>query len=85
MTFRCHTCNAEIRWAEIDGKRIPLNKRRVRAYEVYKERWTTLHVGDLSDLHPAADNLPPPGTPHLVHISHFITCPQASSHSKSKT
>lgn len=66
----CDSCDAQIVWAEIDGKRIPLNKRRVRSYH-----WWQNIEGD-HDFFEARD---------LVHISHFITCPQASKWGKRKT
>jgi hypothetical protein len=72
-TTPCESCGAEVIWAEIDGKRIPLNKRRVRAY-----------------LGPVDEGFVPGGGLRcfekraLVHISHFVTCPNASSHSKGR-
>jgi hypothetical protein len=68
-TTPCESCGAEVIWAEIDGKRIPLNKRRVRAY-----------------LGPVDEGFAVPRFEKraLVHISHFVTCPNASSHSKGR-
>ncbi len=66
VSDRCKSCGAEILWAEIDGKRIPLNKRRVRAYR----------SNDFRELRCGDDSV------YLVHISHFVACPNASEHSK---
>lgn len=60
---KCRSCGAEIIWAETtEGKRIPLNKTRVRGY---------LPVQRDGGRSPLAEEM------GLACISHFITCPQA--------
>lgn len=73
MKTTCSTCGAEIIWAKIDGKAIPLNKRRVRAYR---------QMGDVMRSGERTDGDDEWFFENLVHISHFVTCPQASQHSK---
>lgn len=31
-TSKCRSCDSDIVWADVNGKKIPLNKRRVRVY-----------------------------------------------------
>jgi len=69
----CKSCGAPSVWAVIDGKRIPLNKVRVR---VYRERRKEL--GDGFEEIRGNDR-----KPALFHISHFVTCPHASEHGRS--
>ena len=71
-TEPCKSCGAEMVWAEIDGKRVPLNKRRVRVYRAQHES-----LGDGFEEVRGND-----GKAALFHISHFITCPHAAEHSK---
>jgi hypothetical protein len=67
---KCKSCGAEIVWAKTqEGKTMPLNARRVRAYRL-KELETGEPVAEPSD--------------EPVYISHFLTCPQASQWSKGK-
>lgn len=75
----CSSCGAQILWAVINGKPIPLNWRRVRAYVVEdygKEEFKELLGCDLGGAHDLGDD------PLLVRVSHFISCPQASEHSR---
>jgi len=71
----CRSCGAEIIWADIGGKRIPLNKRRVRAYRRRMDQDPDGHIHEIR-----GENL----EPALFHISHFVTCPNASEHGKRK-
>lgn len=67
----CKSCGAEIVWiTDQGGKRIPLNKRRVRIYSYDKENKARCGYAIHTD-----------GTPLLTYISHFVTCPNASDHS----
>ena len=81
MTDRCSSCGAQIVWAKFKDKAIPLNKRRVRAYLAEEGDFHLLENTDLSGF----PGWPEVEAPLLVHISHFLTCPNASSHSKAKT
>lgn len=79
---KCSTCGAAIVWAVLkDGQKIPLNYRRTRAYVLDRapdgqpgaDRVVVkLHGGKAADL-------------DLFYVSHFLTCPDASSHSRGKT
>ena len=77
MTDRCRSCGAEVVFAKVDGRTQILNKRRVRAYIAFDEEMTLLRDHHLEDA------VGP--DPTLVYVSHFLTCPNASSHSRSKT
>ena len=69
MTSKCESCGADIIWiTDQDGTRLPVNKTRVRVYLV-----TGLYVA-----------LDEARKPSLFRISHFVTCPNATSHSKTK-
>lgn len=75
---QCDSCGASIIWIkDQNGTRIPLNKGRVRVYTSDgpqpAERWLYA-VGE--------NDHPLDGKPRLFHISHFITCPNATHHSK---
>lgn len=74
-TSKCKSCGAAILWVKDQwGKVLPVNKRRVRAYH--------MHVPDAkvaTCLHHGGKDM----KPYLVHISHFLTCPDATKHSKS--
>ena len=68
----CSSCGAKILFVtDQDGTRLPVNKRRVRVYcSGFDSKWRFLQD--------------PEDRPLLYHISHFVTCPDASSHSKTK-
>lgn len=63
---KCPSCGAAIVWADCGGKAIPLNWTRARAYVVCVAEGKTIAEED----------------PSLVHISHFLTCPNVSQHSR---
>lgn len=72
----CEKCGAALIWAQgvkADGTRgwIPMNKRRVRAYDISEDG-----LGPPEFLVVERDR-----KPLLVHISHFVTCPNASEFS----
>lgn len=63
---RCKTCNARILWADIGGKRIPLNYARVRVYEpIVRNGDVFVEVSKVGS-----------DQPQLYYVSHFLTCPQ---------
>ncbi len=68
----CSSCGAKIIWIkDQNGTRIPVNKTRVRTYfEVEGGEWC--FTPDNSGT----------GKACLYHISHFLTCPDSSEHSK---
>ncbi len=70
MSDKCKSCGAEIIWVkDQDGTRRALNKTRVRVYcSGFDSKWRFLQD--------------PEDRPLLYHISHFLTCPNASSHTK---
>ncbi len=69
MTSKCTSCGGDIVWIkDQDGTRLPVNKTRVRVYEG-------------SGLYVALDEA---RKPSLFRISHFLTCPNATGHSKAK-
>lgn len=73
-TAKCDSCGAEIIWIKDQkDKRLPVNKRRVRVYDqTLSAGWhfkEALHTDDA----------------RLFYISHFITCPNATQHSKENT
>ena len=72
----CSSCGAKIVWAAIGGKPIPLNWRRTRAYLEDGDGFKELLACDFSQAEDLGDD------PVLVRISHFLTCPQASEHSR---
>jgi len=67
---RCKSCDQEVIWIEDqNGTKLLVNKLRVRAYS------------------PSSPGVfvywaTPDGEPELVYISHFVTCPKATQHSK---
>jgi hypothetical protein len=66
----CEGCGADIIWIKDQkGTRVPLTKRRVRAYMV---------DGAAHPFYMENSN----GEPVLIHVSHFITCPDADKFSK---
>lgn len=66
----CKSCGAAIRWVmDQNGTRLPLNKTRVRAYEVDGQGKATYAMSEK-------------GKPMLVHVSHFVSCPHATAHSR---
>jgi hypothetical protein len=67
---KCRSCQAAILWVKHDGRNIPMNVRRVRAYQIRD-------IGALEEAPFVFDF-------ELAHISHFVTCPNASEHSKNK-
>lgn len=71
----CASCGARIIWIEDqNGTRIPLNRVRARVYDyVDREGYAPVFMQDSH------------GKPLLYHISHFLTCPNASRHSKQTT
>lgn len=72
MTDKCKSCGAEIIWiVDQDGTRLPVNKRRVRVYD----------QGE--GVQPSQFLVWADQSPKLYHISHFVTCPNATKHSKS--
>ena len=76
-TARCRSCGAEIIWANVGGKRVPLNAKRVQAYVEDPPGFDALRYRDI-DAAARADA----EKPYLVRVSHFLTCPQASEHSR---
>ena len=71
-TGKCKTCDADVVFiTDQAGKRQILNKTRVRMY--------ALADGDRPDRY-----LQVLDAPYLAYISHFLTCPQAASHTKTK-
>ncbi len=78
MKTECSTCGAEIVWAKIDGKTIPLNKRRVRVYRTEEDGSFAME----KTVDSRRGNSMASVVPVLRYISHFNTCPDASSHSK---
>lgn len=76
-TTRCRSCGAEIVWATVGGKRVPLNAKRVQAYVEDPPGFDTLRYRDID---PAATC--DAQKPYLVRVSHFLTCPDASLHSR---
>lgn len=75
MAAKCKKCDAEIRWARIDGRWHP--------FEVESDPKGThvLRADPIDGEHHALYALPP-GRPALRgarHLSHFATCPAASS------
>jgi hypothetical protein len=67
----CDSCGAPIIWIEDqNGTIIPLNKTRVRIYNIDADGngWFVEEITN--------------GKPRLNHISHFLTCPNATHHSK---
>lgn len=74
----CRSCGANIVWATVGGKRVPLNATRVQAYVddpvkgIDSLRYRDIDRGAQADAE----------KPYLVRISHFLTCPQASQHSR---
>lgn len=72
MSDTCPTCGQKILWVtDQNGTKLPLNKTRVRLYVLTSEHEGTaeFETGMM-------------GEPKLRHISHFVTCPQAASHSR---
>jgi len=69
MGERCKSCGAKIIWVrDQNGTQIPLNYCRVRVYKnVLTAGWHYKEVLHTTDA-------------QLYHISHFITCPNASQH-----
>ena len=78
---RCSTCNAYITWASINGKDVPLNWRRQRAYLERGDEIVELSHLDLGGGKPSAD-WEELSKPVLVRASHFLTCPDAARHSR---
>lgn len=68
----CRSCGARIIWAEHGGERIPLNATRVRLYEL---------LGPPGN-EPIARTMVEGARPLLGYVSHFVSCPNASQHSK---
>jgi hypothetical protein len=77
-TTTCESCGAEIICAKIDGKTLPLNKRRVRVYRMEEDGSFELE----KTVDPRQGNSMASVVPCLRYISHFITCPNASLRSK---
>lgn len=72
-TKPCSSCGKPVLWIEDqNGTKLPLNTVRVRVYVIDDQ---------LGGWRYAADS---EGVPVLRHISHFVTCPNASKHSKKK-
>ena len=68
----CSSCGKPVIWiTDQNGTLLPINVVRVRTYWAdEQDRW----YYDVADV--------PTGSPHLKFISHFVTCPNASKHSK---
>jgi len=66
MSDRCRSCNAEIMWIEINGKRIPLNVKQVVGYQTADPLFSSERMRAVA----------------MVYTSHFTTCPQATQWSK---
>lgn len=67
----CKSCGAKVIWIEDqNGTKLPVNPTRVRVYDKPKKfPWHYKEVVHGND-------------PILYYISHFITCPNASEHSR---
>ena len=68
----CRSCGARIIWAEHGGERIPLNATRVRLYEIHEPPGRAI----------ARTMVDEGARPLLGYVSHFVSCPNASQHSK---
>lgn len=71
----CKSCGARIIWADHGDRRIPLNATRVRTYSLMD------HPSGIPVAHVHAENTES-APPQLSYISHFVSCPDASRHSR---
>jgi len=70
MTDKCRSCGAKIIWIkDQDGTCLPINAHRVRVYDSAPTGWHYKEVLRTTD-------------PLLYYISHFLTCPDSTKHSK---
>ena len=73
---QCKSCGGEVIWiVDQNSARLLVNKTRVRGYlPIGGDEWAYI-----------ADRAKTDGSPQLVYISHFLTCPNATAHSKGKS
>lgn len=88
----CSTCGAKIVWVEdVQGTRFPVNARRARAYRLrisLGARRPRVIAEVLTADDGGEDGITFDETGErevaLVHLSHFLTCPQAAQHSRAQ-
>ena len=75
ITGHCSTCGREVIWAvSPTGARLPLDARAVTVY--------CLSDRDPPDAMEVICETPIGDLANKVYVSHFLTCPQASQHSR---
>lgn len=77
MSATCRSCQAPIVWAEIGGKRIPLDAQPVDGGNLAVRR----EAGGRLVARPITADHPPLPDEHAG-ITHFATCPNADRHRK---
>ena len=76
---RCKSCGAAIAWATTkEGKLIPLNHTRVRTYFTVLRDDGTMEAVE----HRQYDDEKQRDEVCLSYVSHFVSCPNATQHSK---